>query len=338
MFEDFLSQHLNDPETIATVLLEEIGHYIDAQLNVLDSSGDEGAIFAAIVQNHALSQEDWQALKTENDFALLFNKDKPVVVEQATLGGTPGSDYTVGTTGNDEIYGAAGNDTLSGGAGNDYLYGDTGDDVLDGGTGNDTMRGGAGNDIYYVDSAGDYVEEVGGGIDTVASYVLFSLTDTNTQQVENLFLLGSVVKQATGNALNNNLQGNHLDNALNGEAGNDTLTGNAGNDTLDGGTGADSMTGGTGNDVYFVDSTGDKVVERADVNEGIDTVAASINFSLNATTGTQWVESLSLLGSVATEGTGNDLSNNLQGNHLDNIFRGEGGHDTLIGNAGNDQL
>ncbi len=32
------------------VLKEEIGHYVDAQINQVDSAGDEGAIFAELVE------------------------------------------------------------------------------------------------------------------------------------------------------------------------------------------------------------------------------------------------------------------------------------------------
>jgi hypothetical protein len=47
----------NDSEAISlqslvNLLLEEIGHKIDTLLNALDSQGDEGAIFAKIVQMH----------------------------------------------------------------------------------------------------------------------------------------------------------------------------------------------------------------------------------------------------------------------------------------------
>ena len=35
---------------VLKVLLEEYGHFVDAQVNTTDSPGDEGAIFAALVQ------------------------------------------------------------------------------------------------------------------------------------------------------------------------------------------------------------------------------------------------------------------------------------------------
>jgi hypothetical protein len=37
------------PEDLVRVILEEYGHHVDAQVNTLDSPGDEGAIFAALV-------------------------------------------------------------------------------------------------------------------------------------------------------------------------------------------------------------------------------------------------------------------------------------------------
>ncbi|MEM8637399.1 MAG: Ig-like domain-containing protein, partial [Cyanobacteria bacterium P01_G01_bin.54] len=49
---------------VAALYLEELGHAFDAQLNPADSPGDEGAIFAALVQEQTLSAEQlahWQA-------------------------------------------------------------------------------------------------------------------------------------------------------------------------------------------------------------------------------------------------------------------------------------
>ena len=40
----------------------------------------------------------------------------------------------------------------------------------------------------------------------------------------------------------------------------------SGNDTLIGWNDADTMNGGTGNDTYFVENSGDKVIEK--LNEG----------------------------------------------------------------------
>jgi hypothetical protein len=57
-----------NPAAVADVLLEEIGHSVDARLNVTDSPGDEGAIFAAVVQGKELSEGELQGLKSEDDW------------------------------------------------------------------------------------------------------------------------------------------------------------------------------------------------------------------------------------------------------------------------------
>src|SRR5439155_27080577 len=110
-----------------------------------------------------------------------------------------------------------------------------------------------------------------------------------------------------GTAGNDSLVGGTGNDAINGFGGNDTLIGLDGNDTLDGGAGADSMDGGPGDDVYFVDNTGDIVVEQQ--NGGIDEVRALISgYVLPA-----WVNNLWLLGN-ATVGTGNEIDNVIKGN------------------------
>ena len=114
------------------------------------------------------------------------------------------------------IIGAAGNDTLLGGAG---------DDQLNGGVGADTMTGGAGNDTYFVDNAGDVVNEAAGqGTDTVFASVNYSLSAG--QEIEFL--------RANAGATGLSLTGNEFDNRLVGGAGNDTLDGGHGNDLLAG--------------------------------------------------------------------------------------------------------
>jgi len=47
--ERFLWDKGNQPQVVAAVLIEEIGHFLDAQLNKDDTPGDEGYIFAQLV-------------------------------------------------------------------------------------------------------------------------------------------------------------------------------------------------------------------------------------------------------------------------------------------------
>jgi Ca2+-binding RTX toxin-like protein len=129
--------------------------------------------------------------------------------------------------------------------------------------------------------------------------------------------------------------------SVNGGRGNDRLAGNDaddqirggnGHDHLDGGAGADRMWGGRGNDTYIVDDRSDRVHESR--NQGIDTVKASVSYSLAGT----HVEKLVLTGSADLNATGNSLNNSLIGNSGNNVLKGGGGHDTLKGMAGNDKL
>ena len=228
--------------------------------------------------------------------------------------------------GNDQLVGGAGADTLRGGAGNDSLAGIAGADLLDGGTGADLMAGGQGDDTYLVDDAGDLaVEQASEGLDTVRSFIDYTLTDN----VENLILTGAAIS-ATGNALDNTLTANDLGNTLSGLAGNDQLVGGAGADLLDGGTGADQMTGGLGDDSYWIDSSSDAVVETD--NAGNDTVYATVSYGL-----AEAVENIVLIGD-SDSAIGNNLDNVMVGNSRANRLEAGAGNDLLAGGLGDDVL
>ncbi|CAK0742483.1 serralysin [Gammaproteobacteria bacterium] len=206
------------------------------------------------------------------------------------------------------------NNLLTGNSGNNALDGGVGADTLNGGVGVDTMSGGAGNDTYFVDNANDITTETsssGSEIDTINATV----TRTLGANFENLVLTGTGHINGTGNALNNH------------------LTGNSGNNILNGGVGADIMTGGTGNDTYFVDNTNDVIIETGTSASEIDTVNASVTYTLGAN-----LENLTLTGTGAINGTGNALNNFLIGNAGNNTLNGSGGNDTLTGGTGNDIL
>ncbi|EJN10300.1 Ca2+-binding protein, RTX toxin [Herbaspirillum sp. YR522] len=243
--------------------------------------------------------------------------------------GNSADNVIVGGSGGNMLSGGAGNDIITGGAGSDTLYGGDGNDTLDGGVGSNILDGGAGDDVYVVNSALDQiVEAVAAGVDTVKSYVGFTLGDN----LENLQLLGTAAV-GTGNNSANIINASAITVAasLAGGAGNDTLVGGSNNDILDGGAGDDAMSGGAGNDTYIVDSAGDTVTEIA--SAGTDTVKSSINYTLGVN-----VESLTLTGTSATVGTGNSLDNVLTANDIGNTLSGGAGNDTLIGGAGIDTL
>ncbi|NJN22439.1 MAG: hypothetical protein HC812_16235, partial [Leptolyngbya sp. RL_3_1] len=105
--QDFLAAPSTDVDLIVTVLLEEAGHRIDARVNGADSPGDEGAIFAALVQQGAIAPTALQVALADNDHATLTLDGRSVAVEQAAPGGVETNlqlwlraDSGVATTGN----------------------------------------------------------------------------------------------------------------------------------------------------------------------------------------------------------------------------------------------
>ncbi len=81
--QEFVKNH--DVGTIAFVLLEELGHYLDWQLNQVDSAGDEGAIFANKVEGNILDEATLAALKAEDDHATIILDGMVVEIEQDIL-------------------------------------------------------------------------------------------------------------------------------------------------------------------------------------------------------------------------------------------------------------
>ena len=289
------------------------------------------------------------------------------------MDGLAGNDVLSGRAGDDTLVGGAGDDWLDGGTGFDVLVGGTGDDTfvvdrqndvvkeqpgegtdtvragvawtlgsnlenltltgvasingignalaniltgnsganwLDGREGADTMIGGAGDDTYGVDSTGDLtLENPGQGTDTVNASLSWRLG----ANLENLILAGQGAVDGTGNEQANMLKGNARANRL------------------DGGAGADTMIGGAGDDVYVVDDMDDTLIES--ISSGTDSVESNIAWTLGAN-----LENLTLTGTAAIDGTGNELNNVLTGNASANRLAGGAGNDTLDGGAGNDTL
>lgn len=268
-----------------------------------------------------LADEGVDSVQSSISLALSANVDNLTLTGSSDLQGT-GNDI------DNSIVGNAGANVLTGMAGNDRLRG---------GGGNDLLLGGDGNDTYIVSDAGDSVEELADeGTDLVQASVDWVLG----ANLENLTLTGAAILSGSGNVLDNVLTAGAAGGVLHGLAGKDTLKGGAahdvlsgeeGDDRLDGGESGDSMTGGTGNDVYVVDDAADEVVELA--NEGTDAVRASVTYTLGAN-----VENLTLTGTQALAGTGNELGNVVIGNSGPSRLSGLAGNDTLRGGAAADVL
>lgn len=206
--------------------------------------------------------------------------------------------------------------TATGGGGDDTLYGGAGADSLDGAGGTDRLYGLGGNDTYFVRDAGDRAYETAGNGngDLVKASVSYSLAG---QAIERLTLTGNADLTATGNDLAN------------------TLTGNAGDNKLNGTGGADRMEGLAGNDIYYIDSAGDRVIETA--GNGRDFIVSTVDVALNNNSNDE-IEVVSLVGTTDIDATGNRLANSIAGNAGDNVLNGKLGSDLLMGRGGSDSF
>ena len=79
--DDLAAGSTDHPEILDRVLLEETGHYLDQALNDVDSPGDEGAIFAHLVQDHPLSSEELLLIRLEDDQSTLWLDQQGIAVE-----------------------------------------------------------------------------------------------------------------------------------------------------------------------------------------------------------------------------------------------------------------
>ena len=367
--ESFLN--VASSESLVKVILEEIGHYVDAQINPVDSAGDEGAIFAELLRGNSLDVATLDALRAENDQATIIINGEIIQVEQADFTGTNGNDNITGTSEDDNISGLDGNDTLSGLGGNDSIYGGNGNDSLNGGdgndyftndAGNDTINGGNGIDRYEVDyssaSSGltmTYNTTTGSGTITVGTETdtFTSIEDFNgfkgTEYNDVIF--GGTISEnyyyagLKGGSGNDTISGNAGDDRIYGEDGNDVLNGGSGNDELYGGSGNDSLDGGTGDD-YF---TGDDGNDTINGGSGIDRYEADYSYASSGLTMTYDTAGSGTI-TVGTETdtfTSIENFNGFKGTEYNDVIfggtaveelKGGGGNDTISGNAGNDNI
>jgi uncharacterized delta-60 repeat protein len=185
----------------------------------------------------------------------------------------------------------------------------------------------AGNDTYTFDPATLAFETLwdGGGIDTIdlSNFTQDSEINLRPGAFSSLRVLVPGYEWV-GPLGNDNIAiayGVVIENAIGG-SGDDILIGNAADNIL---------AGGLGNDTYFVDSPGDRIIETSALSSGIDSVHASLSWTLGAN-----LENLELLSTHRFSANGNDLDNSLTGNAAGNLLNGGSGADSLFGGDGND--
>ncbi len=148
------------------------------------------------------------------------------------------------------------------------------------------------------------------------------------------FAVGTLAtaKTLVGDDKDNSLTGGNANDSIQGQGGNDSIWGLSGDDVIDGGTGEDQMSGYYGNDTFYVDDVRDIVFEAGETSQGIDTVIASVDYTLTGS-----VENLVLAASAGNiDGFGNTQANVITGNSGNNLLGGGAGVDTLTGGGGMD--
>ncbi|MBE9197362.1 hypothetical protein IQ219_19080, partial [Synechocystis sp. LEGE 06083] len=109
---------LANTSLLLAVFLEEYGHYLDSLLNTVDTPGDEGEHFAAVVLGQELSSDDLARIRAEDDKAVVIINGEILEIEQYSFSI---SQITRNDT-NDSDVRISGNNIAWDGAGGVYLY------------------------------------------------------------------------------------------------------------------------------------------------------------------------------------------------------------------------
>jgi hypothetical protein len=78
--ESFLASASSD--ALFAVILEEIGHYLDRQINQVDTPGDEGELFSNLVRGVNLTEAELTYIQTEDDRSVINLGGQFIGVEQ----------------------------------------------------------------------------------------------------------------------------------------------------------------------------------------------------------------------------------------------------------------
>jgi Ca2+-binding RTX toxin-like protein len=246
-----------------------------------------------------LAGQGFDRVYVQSSFALIGGVEVEEIIFQSDSGGG------VALYGNEfaqKLQGSSLNDGLHGFGGNDVLIGGAGNDSLDGGAGADIMEGGDGDDIYFVDDAGDVVNDGGlpGDFNALYTSVSYVLTNPGIALFAAVNPGGTEAIDLTGDNGTQTIIGNNGANRLLGLGGSDFMHGLDGDDLLDGGDGDDFLEGGAGADTFRFSAVshiagvqGDSI---RDFVSGTDKIDLSL---IDANTGTAGNQAFTYIGNSA---------------------------------------
>ena len=79
---EFVAANKDNVGAVTGVLVEEVGHSLDSQINVKDAAGDEGDIFSRLVRGQSISAGELVSLKGEDDHGVLVVDGLSVGIEK----------------------------------------------------------------------------------------------------------------------------------------------------------------------------------------------------------------------------------------------------------------
>ena len=362
--------------SLSAVVLEEIGHFVDAQINATDTQGDEGEYFADVVQGMSLSATKLEQLKTEDDHAVITLQGQSLSIEQSSFNLGPIEKAT--TNDGDSLTASNPTDvwsfqlgTLAGGGSNISLtspntYGDLTLTLYDELNNLIVQSANPATNTELLSlvglNPGNYHLEISDASTVVEDVDYnFSINVTNDPippTLPELSINNINVVEGTANAL---LTVTLSAVASSSVSVNYTLTpgtANPGSDYTNI-TGTLIFAPGEINKTIAVPILNDTLTEgsetfsvnlsnptNAAIANGIGTVTIIdatiiVNNTIESTVSTTLpanIDNLVLVGTSNIDGTGNANNNSLTGNGVDNTLSGEAGNDVLYGLGGNDTL
>ena len=83
--QEFVAANQDNVGAVTGVLVEEVGHSLDSQINVQDAAGDEGDIFSRLLRGQSISAGELVSLKAEDDTATININGKDTAVEMSKV-------------------------------------------------------------------------------------------------------------------------------------------------------------------------------------------------------------------------------------------------------------